>query len=105
MGAYILRRILLMIPTLIGIMVVSFAIIQFAPGGPVEKIIAQLSGTDIGATERFGGSGRGDFSGNQAQPGATPEAGANPSKYRGSRGLPPEFIESLEKQFGFDKPP
>jgi microcin C transport system permease protein len=105
MAAYILRRILLMIPTLIGIMVVSFAIIQFAPGGPVEKIIAQLSGTDVGATERFGGSGGGDFSGNRAQPGATPDAGANTSKYRGAQGLDPEFIKSLEKQFGFDKPP
>jgi microcin C transport system permease protein len=105
MAAYILRRILLMIPTLIGIMVVSFAIIQFAPGGPVEKIIAQLSGTDVGASARFSGSPSGDFSGNQAQPSATPDGGGTTSRYRGAQGLDPEFIKSLEKQFGFDKPP
>jgi microcin C transport system permease protein len=105
MGAYILRRLLLMIPTLIGIMVVNFAIVQFAPGGPVERVIAQLSGTDVGATARFSGSPGGDFSGNQAaqQPGNAIDAGS--SKYRGARGLDPVFIKSLEKQFGFDKPP
>jgi microcin C transport system permease protein len=105
MGAYILRRILLMIPTLIGIMIVNFAIVQFAPGGPVEKVIAQLSGTDVGATARISGSPSGDFSGNQAsqQPGNAMDPAA--SKYRGARGLDPEFIKSLEKQFGFDKPP
>jgi microcin C transport system permease protein len=105
MGAYILRRLLLMIPTLIGIMVVNFAIVQFAPGGPVERVIAQLSGTDVGATARFSGSPGGDFSGNRAaqQPGNATDAGS--SKYRGARGLDPAFIKSLEKQFGFDKPP
>ena len=104
MAAYILRRLLLMIPTLIGIMVVNFAVIQFAPGGPVEKVIAQLSGTDVSATARFSGSPGGDFSGQgqQNQPGNAPQAGN--SKYRGAQGLDPEFIKSLEKQFGFDKP-
>lgn len=101
MGAYILRRILFMIPTLIGIMVVNFVVIQFAPGGPVEKVIAQLTGTDVGATERFGGSPGGDFGRSQAtQPGNEVT-----SKYRGARGLDPQFIKTLEKQFGFDKPP
>ena len=57
MLAYIIRRLLLIIPTLIGIMVINFAIVQFAPGGPVEQIIAQLSGTDVGATARIGGTG------------------------------------------------
>jgi microcin C transport system permease protein len=107
MGAYILRRILLMIPTLIGIMVVNFAIVQFAPGGPVERIIAQLTGTDVGATARISGSPGGDFSGNQVQqqqPGNAVSAEVN-SKYRGARGLDPQFVKSLEKQFGFDKPP
>ena len=56
MGAYILKRILLMIPTLIGIMLVTFAVIQFAPGGPVERVIAKIQGTDIDATARVGGS-------------------------------------------------
>jgi len=57
MGAYILRRLLLMIPTLLGILFVSFVVIQFAPGGPVERIIAQLTGNDISATSRVSGGG------------------------------------------------
>ena len=61
MGAYIIRRVLLMIPTLFGIMLVSFAVVQFAPGGPVERVIAQLSGSDTGATSRISGSPGGDF--------------------------------------------
>ncbi len=100
MGAYILRRILLMIPTLIGIMAISFAIVQFAPGGPVERVIAQLTGTDVGATARVSGGG-GDFGG--VRVGA--QASDVSSKYRGAQGLDPEFIKKLEKQFGFDKPP
>ena len=57
MFAYISRRVLLMIPTLLGILLISFAIIQFAPGGPVERIMAQLQGMDSGATGRFSGGG------------------------------------------------
>lgn len=57
MGAYILRRLLLMIPTLVGIMAINFVIIQFAPGGPVERVIAQLQGTDVSATSRISGGG------------------------------------------------
>jgi microcin C transport system permease protein len=102
MAAYVVRRILLMIPTILGIMLVSFAVIQFAPGGPIERIIAQLSGTDVSATARISGGG-GDFAGTQGS-----EAGggdsAISSKYRGAQGLPPEFIAELERQFGFDKP-
>ena len=75
MSAYILRRLLLMIPTLLGIMIVSFAVIQFAPGGPVERIIAQLSGTDVGATARISGSPQGDFSGGSGQQGAGSRGG------------------------------
>ncbi len=101
MTAYIIRRLVLMIPTLIGNMLISFIIIQFAPGGPIERIIAQLNGTNVDATSRING-GSGDFS-RVAQPGAAGEA-AN-SRYRGARGLDPELIKSLEKQFGFDKPP
>ena len=101
MGAYLLKRILLIFPTMLGIMLISFAIIQFAPGGPVERVIAQVSGTDVSATSRIGGSG-GDGLGSQASHQAAQEGGG--SKYRGAQGLDPEFIRQLEKQFGFDKP-
>lgn len=102
MSAYIIRRILFMIPTLFGIMLVSFVVVQFAPGGPVERVIAQLSGSDTGATSRISGSPGGDFGSRGAQGGSAIDA-VN-SKYRGAQGLDPEFIKSLEKQFGFDKP-
>ena len=95
MASYILRRLLLMIPTIFGIMAISFAIVQFAPGGPVERIIAQLQGHDAGATARF----------TTVNDGAMAVAGADAnSAYRGAQGLDPEFIAELEKQFGFDRP-
>lgn len=102
MSAYILRRLLLMVPTLIGIMAINFVIIQFAPGGPVEQVIAQLQGDNVSATSRISGGG-GDFSG----AGAAAQGGGDSinSKYRGAQGLDPEFIRELEAQFGFDKPP
>src|SRR6185295_19121139 len=103
MTAYISRRILFMIPTLLGIMLVSFAVVQFAPGGPVERIIAQLKGTDTGASSRISGSPGGDFAG-RGQVGGGSQIDAVNSQYRGAQGLDPEFIKSLEKQFGFDKP-
>ncbi len=99
MAAYLLKRLLLIFPTILGIMLISFAIIQFAPGGPIERIIAQLSGTEVSATARLGG-GQGD--GLAGQP--TTQSGADSGKYRGAQGLDPAFIKSLEKQFGFDKP-
>ena len=102
MGAYIARRVLLMIPTILGIMLVSFAIVQFAPGGPVERIIAQLQGYDTGATGRF--SGGGARSGKAPRRKWEPAAPTPRSKYRGAQGLDPKFIAELEKQFGFDKP-
>src|ERR1041384_2520840 len=102
MTAYIIRRLLLMIPTILGIMLISFVVVQFAPGGPVERVIAQLSGADTGASSRVSGSSGGDF-------GSRPQAGAGSdavnSKYRGAQGLDPDFIKKLEAQFGFDKPP
>ncbi|MCB1425042.1 MAG: microcin C ABC transporter permease YejB [Zhengella sp.] len=101
MGAYILRRLLLMIPTLLGIMAVSFAVIQFAPGGPVEQVIAQLTGQGGSATDRISGGG-GDFGGQNQ--GFDSGGGDVSSKYRGAQGLDPEFIRQLEQQFGFDKP-
>ena len=102
MAAYIIRRILFMIPTLLGILLVSFVVVQFAPGGPVERVIAQISGSDTGATSRISGSQGGDF-GSRAQGQGVP-GGEVSSKYRGAQGLDPEFIKNLEKQFGFDKP-
>ncbi|MDB5542293.1 MAG: microcin transporter permease [Devosia sp.] len=103
MGAYILRRLLLMIPTLFGIMVVSFVIVQFAPGGPVEQVIAQMSGQNVSATERITGSQGGDFAGQETSQ-ATDSNDVN-ATYRGARGLRPEILERIKKQFGFDKPP
>jgi microcin C transport system permease protein len=101
MTAYIARRLLLMIPTLFGIMLISFTVVQFAPGGPIERIIAQLSGADTGGSSRVSGPSS-DF-GARGQIRSGP-ADAASSKYRGAQGLDPEFIASLEKQFGFDKP-
>jgi microcin C transport system permease protein len=98
MGAYILRRLALMIPTIFGIMAISFAVIQFAPGGPVEQVIADLTGQGGGATDRIGG-GSDTFASDQF----ASEGGS--SQYRGAQGLDPAFIARLEAQFGFDKPP
>ncbi len=100
MAAYILRRLLLVIPTLLGIMIVNFTLVQFVPGGPIEQIIAQNQGQG----DVFAGFAGGDA--------PAPDLdvdlggiGGGDEKYAGSRGLPPEFIEELEKEFGFDKPP
>ncbi|CFX22654.1 putative oligopeptide transporter subunit; permease component of ABC superfamily [Candidatus Filomicrobium marinum] len=104
MGAYLLKRIALILPTMFGIMFISFVIIQFAPGGPVERVIAQLTGTDVSMTSRIsgtGGDGLGGASSTQTGHGSSESVS---SKYRGAQGLDPEFVKSLEKQFGFDKP-
>ena len=100
MTAYILRRMLLMIPTLLGILLVSFAVVQFAPGGPVEKVIAQITGSDVSATARISGGGSEIMRPGSAGGSADPVT----SKYRGAQGLDPQFVKELEKQFGFDKP-
>ena len=94
MAAYIIRRLLLIVPTLLGVMIINFVIVQFAPGGPVERVIAQVTGMDTAATARVGGGQGQDFSSSSLN-----------SKYRGAQGLDPKFVEELEKQFGFDKPP
>jgi microcin C transport system permease protein len=94
LGAYILRRLALIIPTLFGIMLLSFTVVQFAPGGPVEQVIAQLTGQDSGGDRLSGG-------GNELSNFDTSD---NSGQYRGSQGLDPELIKKLEKQFGFDKP-
>jgi microcin C transport system permease protein len=99
MTAYIIRRLLLIVPTLFAIMLINFVIIQTAPGGPVEQVIAQLTGEGAAITERVTQSGAGETIGTRT--GGTATQGG---KYRGAQGLDPEFIAQLEKQFGFDKP-
>jgi microcin C transport system permease protein len=94
--AYIARRILLMIPTIFGIIFISFVIVQFVPGGPVERAIAQLQGLDQGGSRIGGGGGQ--------IGGAAAHMGDVSSRYRGAQGLDPKFIKELEKQYGFDKP-
>ncbi|MEO9573102.1 MAG: microcin C ABC transporter permease YejB [Tateyamaria sp.] len=96
MGPYILRRLLLVIPTLLGILLVNFTLTQFVPGGPVEQAIARAQG---------GGDVFGGFAGGNNDAGADELNTASDSTYVGARGLPPEFIAELEKEFGFDKPP
>ena len=100
MTAYIVRRMLLVFPTLLGIMLINFVVIQAAPGGPVEQMIAQIKGTAVSATARVTGGG------GQSEVGSAPASGQGgaASRYRGSRGLPPELIAEIEKQFGFDQP-
>src|SRR5262252_1592052 len=101
MIAYVIRRLLLMVPTLFGILLVSFVVVQFAPGGPIERVLAQLAGSDTGATSRVSGQSN-DFGSRQLQ--GAGQLDAVNSKYRGAQGLDPAFIKKLEKQFGFDKP-
>ncbi|MDA7827407.1 microcin C ABC transporter permease YejB [Rhodobacteraceae bacterium] len=92
MGAYIARRLLLVIPTLLGIMIINFALVQFVPGGPIEQIIANLEG-------------EGDVFESISGGGSDVMESVDSDKYIGARGLPPEFIAELEREFGFDKPP
>lgn len=98
---YIIRRILLIIPTLIGIMIINFFIIQSAPGGPVERLIAQVKGTAVRATQRISGTG------GEAESSTPSVSGGEDrvqTKYRGAQGLDPDFIREIERLYGFDKP-
>jgi len=96
MHAYIIRRLLLMIPTLFGIMLINFAIVQVAPGGPVEQTIARIQGLDSGgASSRIGGSGQSEV---------RAASSSQNSNYRGAQGLDPELIAKIERLYGFDKP-
>jgi microcin C transport system permease protein len=97
MIAYAIRRLLLIVPTLFAIMVINFVIVQAAPGGPVEEMIAKLKGTSVSALARVSG-GPGEVTG------AARMTQGN-AGYRGARGLDPAFIAELKKQYGFDKPP
>ncbi len=93
MGAYVLRRLALIVPTLFGILLINFILVQFMPGGPIEQVLAELQQETSSLDRIAGGGGGGGVTG-----------GAS-SEYRGAQGLPPEFIAELERQFGFDKPP
>ena len=93
MGAYIARRLALIIPTLFWVMLINFVLVQFVPGGPIEQVIANMEGQ---------GNVFGAFDGGA---GDTNLGAIENERYRGARGLPPEFIAQLEREFGFDKPP
>ena len=97
---YIIRRLLLVVPTLFAIMAINFAIVQFAPGGPVAQLLAEIEGTAVDAPARIGGQ-----AGSEVGAGSTARPGSGERTYRGAQGLNPEFIKEIEKQFGFDKPP
>ena len=99
MFSYIFRRLMLMVPTLLGIMVINFIIIQAAPGGPVEQMLSQIQGTASNATDRI--SGNVSDTSSRVQ---TDTSGGGAGTYRGARGLPRELIERIEKMYGFDKP-
>ena len=99
MIGYIIRRLLFILPTLFGIMLLNFALVQFVPGGPVEQMIHQFE-TGSSNVNLLGGTG-----GDAGQKESDFQGSTKKSNYRGAQGLPEEFIEDLEKQFGFDKPP
>ena len=101
MTSYILRRLLLIIPTLFGIILINFFLIQFVPGGPIEQILAELQGKNNVFESIAGGSENNDLN-NDFQ---SNQSNSFSEKYIGARGLPDDFIIELEKQFGFDKPP
>ena len=100
MFIYLLRRLALIPLTLIGIIAINFFIVQIAPGGPVEQLLAQLKNTAVSATARVGG-GEGVEAGRSS---ATPQNTGGHGAYRGAQGLDPGFIAELNRQFGFDKP-
>ncbi|MEO1000188.1 MAG: microcin ABC transporter permease, partial [Pseudomonadota bacterium] len=93
MGAYILRRLLLIVPTLFGILVLNFVLIQFLPGGPIEQVISNLQ-AEGGVSDRITGGGNIETGG-----------GGGGVEYEGAQGLPADFIEDLERQYGLDRPP
>ena len=93
MLAYLVRRLLLFVPTLFGIMVVNFIVVQAAPGGPVELMISRLRGQSVEATARVGDSGAGE-----TRSGPSGGPAGDVTKYRGARGIDPELIRQLERR-------
>ena len=100
MTAYIIRRLLLIVPTLFGIMLINFLVIQAAPGGPIEQLISRYTGTAVDATARISGSNQTEAAANRQLSG---DRNLN-SKYRGAQGIDPAFLQELEVMYGFDKP-
>ena len=100
MGAYLVRRVLLIFPTLFGIMLINFAVIQIVPGGPVEQMIAQMTGTAVESTARFSGGGEGELNSSFD----ASRFDDSESKYRGAQGLDPDIIKEIEVMYGMDKP-
>ncbi|MEQ9608115.1 MAG: microcin C ABC transporter permease YejB [Kiloniellaceae bacterium] len=103
MLAYLVRRLLLIIPTLFGIMLINFAVVQVLPGGPVEQVIAELTGQGVAATSRVSQQ-TGDIAGGGGETRSVASDSSTTGAYRGAQGLSPEFIAELERQFGLDKP-
>ncbi len=99
MLAYIVRRLFLIVPTLVGIMIINFAVIQSAPGGPVEQLIAQITGAGVDVTTRVTRAGSDIAASQQSKDSAGEKSG-----YRGRQGLPEEFVAEIEKMYGFDQP-
>ena len=102
MLSYVIRRLFLVIPTLFGIVAVNFFIVQLAPGGPVDVIIAQLKGTGTDPSARFTGGASDTV--NQPNRQGEGQMSGDTSRYRGARGIDPAIIKEIEKTFGFDKP-
>ena len=103
MGAYIIRRLLLVVPTLFLIILINFVVIQAAPGGPVEQALARIQGLAVDTTERIGGGSASDFA--EVGEDISGENASQPSGiYRGAQGLPADYVEEIVTQFGFDKP-
>jgi len=106
MQTYILKRLLLMIPTLLGIMIINFILVQAAPGGPVEQTLAKIQGLEGSSTERVSGAGSVEIQGSGNDKFRQGSSGSSSVlKYRGAQGVDPELIKELEKMYGFDKPP
>jgi microcin C transport system permease protein len=101
MGAYLLRRLALVVPTLLGIILINFAVVQFAPGGPVEQMLAEIKGNAGSTLGRLSGESQGET--RQQQRNETAGSGEG-SRYRGARGLDPAVVAEIERAFGFDKP-
>lgn len=104
MGAYIVRRLLLIVPTLFGIILINFLVVQAAPGGPVERIVAEIAGNEVDATSRFTSAGADSAASQQQRLNQAATGGEAASKYRGARGLDPDLIKEIERMYGMDKP-
>ena len=100
MAAYIIRRLILIVPTLFGIMLINFAVVQIVPGGPVEQMIAQMTGNAVESTARFSGGGDGE----NINTLNSIDSSNLSSKYRGAQGLDPDIIKEIQEMYGMNKP-